>query len=553
MIKGLTVSPGIVIGKAQILEQYNFTLPIHKISDPEAELASFYNALDLVVKDLDSLMCSCEDNINDEYLDILDAQIVMVKDPSILKYVEEQVRIHFENASKAFHDKCDYYIRKFRELDNEYIKERISDIIDMRNRVLGYLLHKKPEPFIPKKDSIVIALDISPSFIISKNCTLISGYITEAGSPISHASIVAKSLELPSLIHVEDATNICKEDDIIILNAREGYFIVNPTKEELDDHKKLIDLDLKKKHKLSQIGSTSYTKDKYKLNIHCNMSSVVEIPSVIKNKAEGVGLFRTELLFMESSVFPDRDMQYANYAQVLDLPYKSITLRTLDVGGDKSLPYAITNLRGIQYSLQNINRFKIQIKAMLTANKKGNLRIMIPLVKTLDEIIRSKDIIKQCALDCNVSTDSFKFGVMIETMEILDVIDDVFQLVDFVSIGTNDLQSSFYGVNRFNLLKSYELQPPFLNILKRIIDAALKNKVSCSVCGEMASNIDGALILIGFGVKTLSMSSNNVLHIREQIQNYTFNDIQSFSSKLITLKSEYEVLELLNQLKNSIK
>ncbi len=555
IINGLKASNGIVIGKAYLLNAFTHKLLPNKITNKQKELDKFMDARTQASKDLERIKQDTFDLLGEDYAMIIDAQIEMVNDPSILKSVTEKIDTEYMNAAFSFNEICGYYINLFENMDNEYIKERASDVKDIQVRVLNHLLNQKDTVETFTEDVIVIGHDISPSLMVQFDLNFVKGFAINIGSEYAHNAIIARSLELPGVVGTKDATTKINHGDTLIINGTEGYVIVNPIADEIEEHKeKLVEMNKKKERLVKYTKSNTITKDGFPISLQSNVTTQYELPQLTKYNSEGIGLYRTEYLFMERDSFPSEEEQASIYAKILNYnPNHKVVLRTLDLGGDKQISFlnlkevkSPLGTRGIRFTLKHKNLFKTQLKAFFKANK-GNLHILLPFISSVDEIKQTKDIIEELQPD-----NKFKLGIMVEIPSVAFGIEEYLPYVDFVSIGTNDLLQYTFAVSRqdsqFNNLAN-PFSPSFLKLLKNVIEKAAIANVECSVCGELANNPDMALLLLGFGLKEFSMVTSKIPEIRELFQHTNLQKTTLIAQEINNATTIKEVQIVLKKIK----
>ena len=554
-INGTKASEGIVIGKAHVLNEYVHEITPFTISDKGEELSLFDHALTKATEELEIIKKDTLHILGEDYAMIIDAQIAMVNDPSIYRAVQNSINEESLNAAYAFNEICSHYISVFEEMDNDYIKERATDISDIQSRVLDKLLDKTEINQSYNENTIIVSNDISPSLIVQFDLNVIKGFAINTGSDLAHNAIIARSLELPGVVGTINITDHVQQGDTIILNGKDGYIIVNPTDDEIQEHLVAIEEIAKKKVRLDKYTKRStLTKDGHHIKIQSNITSVYELPQLSKYNSEGIGLYRTEFLYMERDSFPTYEEQLEVYDKVLNYDKnQKVVIRTLDLGGDKQISFM--NLkelknprgnRGIRFTLNHRKLFEIQLRAIFASNT-GNLHLLLPFVSSVNEVKETLEIIKEIK-----PVKPFKLGIMVELPETAYRLDDYFPYIDFVSIGTNDLLQYTFGVDRQDTSMKELVNPftpSFVTLLKNIIEQATINKVDCSVCGELAGNEDMALLLLGFGLKEFSMVPNKIPVIRELINQTPLKKAIRLTNQLHQTKTVQDVFDIINKIK----
>ena len=497
------------------------------ISNIDKEIIKFHDALNQSTIELDILREKASKNKVLKDLEIFTSHKLLVNDPLIVKEVEELISKTNLNSAKAYKTVIDKYILKFNSMDNEYMRERSIDIIDIYKRVVLNIINKnRKNNLVMTKDVILVTDNITPSMVLSINQKLVKGIILKDGGKTSHSSLMIKNLGIPLIIGVKDNYDLLRSGDFIIMDGESGIIISSPTSDEIYDY-------INKQNKLKKelelltkyINKKTETHDGFKLELLANINNDIEVELALKNGAEGIGLLRTEYKYLGATKFPSEEELFIAYKNVLDAyPKSKVIIRTIDIGGDKIPKYLRFKnqdiLRGLPLALSNTNVFKAQIKALLRANTHGNLSIMFPMVGSLSNLAKALILVDECKIELQkkISVNSnYRLGIMVEEMDVVNDINNYASKVDFFSIGTNDLLQSMYNIDRFTIKdidNNHCLNEEFLNTIKRIIDASNNANITTSMCGEMACDSDALPWLIKFGINSLSVSPKSILNTR---------------------------------------
>ena len=524
---GKPVSCGITMNNIYKLIEQKIEVNNDLISNIDKEIIKFHDALIQSTNELDILREKASKNKVLKDLEIFASHKLIVNDPLIIKEVEDLISKTNMNAASSYKTVIDKFIAKFNSMDNEYIKERSIDIIDVYKRVAGIILNKNTKNnLVMTKDVILVTENITPSMVLSINQKLVKGIILRDGGKTSHSSLMIKNLGIPLIIGVKENYDSLLDGDFTIMDGESGIIISSPTSDEIFDY-------INKQNKLKKelelltkyINKNTETIDGFKLELLANINNDIEVELALRNGAEGIGLLRTEYKYLDATKFPSEEELFIAYKKVLDAyPSSKVIIRTIDIGGDKIPKYLKFKnqdiLRGLPLALSNISVFKAQIKALLRANTHGNLSIMFPMVGSLSNLEKALILTDECKneLNKNISVNSnYRLGIMVEEMDVVNSIVNYASKVDFFSIGTNDLLQSMYGIDRFSIKdidNNYCLNDEFLDTIKTIIDASRDAGITTSMCGEMACDSDALPHLIKFGINSLSVSPKSILKTR---------------------------------------
>ena len=561
--KGIAASNGVAIAKVY----KNVDIPINivkqKISNVEHEINKMHEAISFAKKEVLNIRDLTLKNIGKNEADIFNAHLFMLEDPFILSKVENYIKDNQCNASFAYQTVMNHVISEISESNNEYMLERITDIKDITKRVIARLYRQRSSASFDKINEpvIILAEDLTPSDTVSFDNKKVKGIITVKGGKTSHSAILARTLNIPAVVGFNMINKIL-DGDTIIIDGSTGEVIVNPTEETTKKYLHIQQQNIKQEllWKTYKDKKTT-TKDNYHIDLGANIGAHGDIDNAILEGAEGVGLFRTEFLYMQSTQMPSEEEQFQAYKEALSkMNPQKVVIRTLDVGGDKNLIYMpvkdelnpFLGYRALRLSLAQKDVFKVQLRALLKASIYGDLHIMFPMVSTLEELREAKAFLKECEkelIDENHKIGNYKVGIMIEVPAAALFIEQFAKEVDFFSIGTNDLIQYLFAADRMNQNVSYLYQPyhpVVLQTIKNIIDQAHKHDVWVGVCGEMGGDPKAALVLAGLGIDELSMNPHSLLEIRWLLSKVTQKELVEFAQKTLTFQTNDETLAYIN-------
>lgn len=565
VIKGIGVSPGIAIYPVYKMGKTEIDVDKTSHQSVDEDINRLENAIMLTTKELLEIRRKTAEDIDEDHAAIFDAHIQIAKDPSIQSQVESMIKQEQISVEYAYQQVIKTYIAKFEAMDNEYLRERVIDVKDVSQRVLSHLLQVDYRP-LDAMDSevILIAHEISPSLAAQFDTKYVKGFVTDQGGRTSHSVIMAQSFDIPAIIGTNTISSEVQHGDIVIMDGTTGIVIVNPTNDELIEYKKK-EANYQQQVKLwsEYINLPTTTKDGHTLRVAANAMSLEEATLSLKKGAEGIGLFRTEFLFMNEDTPPNEDQQYAIYKQILSVHKDHmVIIRTFDYGGDKARPYLpiepeknpFLGIRGIRLSLQYVDLFKTQIRALLRASSHGSLGIMFPMVTTIDEIRIAKAIVETCKAELHAErksiSTSIQIGMMIEVPAAALLADQFAKEVDFFSIGTNDLIQYTFATDRQNSQVSDLYQPyhpSLLRLIKQVIDASHDAGIKTSICGEMASDPLAIPLLLGLGIDELSVSNTRILQIRYLLSTMSYHDMKQLATTCLTLDSNDRVQDYIEK------
>jgi phosphotransferase system enzyme I (PtsI) len=556
-MNGLAVSFGLSIGKILIYEKHSIPEFEKNCRDEKRCLDAFKEALEKSKNDLETLKEKSKNTLDEEHLAIFDAHIQMVDDVEIFSQVTKLIQ-EGKSAAFAYETVTSQFIAMFESMEDAYFKERASDIKDIQYRVLAHLTDTPIKDLgLLDEDVIVFAYDLTPSDTASLDLRHVKGFATVIGGRTSHTAIMARSLGIPAIVGVGDVLMKAPDKATVILNANTGKITVDPDQKTLLDFKQTLK-DFKKYQETLSTFKTQKTllKSGESLPLYANIGSPKDLDLVLENGAEGIGLFRSEFLFMDSQESPSLETQINAYQTVFKA-IGPVIVRTLDIGGDKKLPYIkmdeeenpFLGVRAIRLCFQEIDLFKTQLKALLIASKnQKDVRIMFPMIARMDELLKAKAILNEVKDSLNLENivyqKDIKVGIMIEIPSAALNARNLAKECDFFSIGTNDLIQYTYAADRMNPHVSYlydPLDPTLLRLIHQVIQDAHFEDTEIGVCGEMASDPRAAMLLAGMGIDELSMSASALLTVRETLSRYTKSDLEKLLQSALEKNDSNEV------------
>lgn len=563
-LHGIAASSGIAFGKAYKLVEPDLSFNKIRIENSDAEIKRFHEAIKKTKHELEQIRSKVALEQGKENAAIFDAHLLVLHDPELIPSIEDKINDEKTNAENALHGATNFFIEIFEQLDIEYMRARVADVKDVTKRILAHLLGKElPSLELINKETILIATELSPSDTALMNKHFIKGFVTDNGGRTSHSAIMARTLELPAVVGTREVTTSVKENDYLILDGLNGKVIINPSEEVRKQYMQKDKIfQVKKAEWNLLINKPTTTIDNKKVKLVANINSANDIEMVIQSGAEGIGLYRTEYLYMNNTSLPTEDEQFEAYKTVLEMMNeKPVVVRTLDIGGDKQLPYMkISNelnpflgLRGIRHSLKETDIFRTQLRALLRASTYGNLKIMFPMIATLNEFREAKRILqeeKQKLLIEGVTvSEKMEVGIMVEIPSTAMLADQFAKEVDFFSIGANDLIQYTFAADRMNEDVSYLYQPYhpiMLRLIKSIIDAAHKEGKWTGMCGEMACDPYAIPLLLGLGLDEFSMSAPSILQTRSQIKKLKKESMSKLAEQAMELDTASDVKNLID-------
>ncbi|WP_391119555.1 phosphoenolpyruvate--protein phosphotransferase [Psychrobacillus sp. L3] len=558
-IIGIAASSGVAIGKAFLLVEPNLKVVKKTISNSQDEISRFHFALTQAEQELQAIRTHAANVIGEENAAIFDAHLLVLNDPELLSSVENKIKAEEINAEAALQETADTLIEMFRQLDNEYMRERAADISDVTKRVIAKLLGVNiPNIAMIDEEVIIISEDLAPSETAQLNRKFAKGFTTDMGGRTSHSAIMARTLEIPAVVGTSKVTSTIKNGDLIIVDGDNGEILINPSTEVISIYEeKRNQLDAHKKELSLLKNEQTITLDGKQFEVAANIGTPSDVESVLEQGGEGVGLYRTEFLFMERDALPTEEEQYQAYKEVLEkMGGKPVVVRTLDIGGDKQLPYLnlpkemnpFLGYRAIRLCLADQELFRIQLRALLRASNFGNLKIMFPMIATLEEFLDAKHLLleeKQSLQKQGFAVaENIEIGIMVEIPSTAILADQFAHEVDFFSIGTNDLIQYTMAADRMNERVSYLYQPynpAILRLVKMVIDAAHAQGKWVGMCGEMAGDPIAIPLLLGLELDEFSMSVPSMLKARNQINQLKQSEMKKLVDKALGMQTSEQV------------
>ncbi len=565
LIKGIAASDGVAIAKAYLLVEPDLTFDKNeKVTDVEGEVAKFNSAIEASKVELTKIRNNAEVQLGADKAAIFDAHLLVLDDPELIQPIQDKIENENANAATALTDVTTQFVTIFESMDNEYMKERAADIRDVSKRVLSHILGVElPNPSMIDESVVIVGNDLTPSDTAQLNKEFVQGFATNIGGRTSHSAIMSRSLEIPAIVGTKSITQEVKQGDMIIVDGLNGDVIVNPTEDELiayQDKRECYFADKKELQKLRDADTV--TVDGVHAELAANIGTPNDLPGVIENGAQGIGLYRTEFLYMGRDQMPTEEEQFEAYKEVLEaMDGKRVVVRTLDIGGDKELSYLnlpeemnpFLGYRAIRLCLAQQDIFRPQLRALLRASVYGKLNIMFPMVATINEFREAKAILleekENLKNEGHDISDDIELGIMVEIPATAALADVFAKEVDFFSIGTNDLIQYTLAADRMSERVSYLYQPynpSILRLVKQVIEASHKEGKWTGMCGEMAGDETAIPLLLGLGLDEFSMSATSILKARRQINGLSKNEMTELANRAVDCATQEEVIELVN-------
>lgn len=555
VFKGIAAAPGISIAKAYLYSKEKVSVEDALITDVDEAKRNLDEALKSSKKELNKILNLAVDKMGKDRAAIFEAQIMILDDPILLENIYSRIVNEKKSPEFVVDDEISKYQKIMQASDEAYMKERSYDIEDIKNRIIRNLQKKKLKSWI-QNDVIVVTESLTPADTVLFSRSNVRGYTTDFGGLTSHAAIVARSLNIPAVVGLHDATRRIKQDDVVIVDGFHGEIIINPDEEQLkyfeDKIEKLFQYDIE----LSKLkNEPAVTLDGHKISLMGNLDLIDEMEFIIQNGAEGIGLVRTEQIFSDSDQFPSEEEQYEVYSELAEKVYPgNVIIRAFDIGGDKVLPVDIKEpnpflgWRGIRLLLDNPALFKNQIKAALKASRHKNLKFMLPMISSIAEVRMTKKIFDECKSELKNSGEKFDdelgLGIMIEIPSAAVLAKEFAQEVEFMSIGTNDLIQYLLAVDRGNDIVSgqyQEFHPAVIRTIKHIIKEGKTENVFVSICGEMAADTLAVPLLVGLGLDSLSVSPSAIPFIKKIIRSLNYGEVKILAEECLKMKTEDEI------------
>lgn len=565
--KGIGASSGIAIAKVYKLQHPDLTVTKTTVEDTAAELAKFDAAIAKAEGELAKIRENALASMGEEKAAIFDAHITMLNDPELMNGVRSKVQGENVNAAFALSEVANMFIMMFEAMDNEYMRERAADIKDVTARVLAHLLGKFiPDLTLINEPVVIVAEDLTPSDTAQLNRQFVKGFATNIGGRTSHSAIMARSLEIPAVVGLSNILESVEGNEAIVLDGTTGEVIVNPSADVVAEYEAKAEAFAKRKEQLKLLkDAESVTADGHHVELVANIGTPNDVEGVIANGGEGVGLYRTEFLYMDSATAPTEEEQFAAYKQVLESmgAGKPVVVRTLDIGGDKKLPYLplpheenpFLGYRAIRMCIGDHQEiFRTQLRALLRASVYGDLKIMFPMITTVNEFVEAKAMLLEedaKLREAGVAvSDSYEVGMMMEVPAAAVLAPQFAKVSDFFSIGTNDLIGYTMAADRMNEKVSYLYQPynpSILTLVKMIIDASHAEGKWTGMCGEMAGDLTAVPLLVGLGLDEFSMSATSVLSVRELVRELNMSEMKEMADKALQMATAEEVVALVEE------
>ena len=564
MISGIPASPGIVFGKALVLKEEKIVLDMQKIKDSQVdeEIARFYAGREVAVEQLNSNKERAYQSLGEEKAAIFEGHLMILEDEELEEEIIDYLRSNHVNAAVATNVVIDQQVAILSEIDDEYLKERAGDIRDIGNRLIKNILgmHIIDLGEI-NEEAILVAYDLTPSETAQLNLDKVLGFVTDIGGRTSHTSIMARSLELPAIVGTNNVTELVNTGDFLILDALNNVVYVNPSQEDIQRLKALQAKLADEKAELAKLKDLpALTLDGHRVDVVANIGTIRDIEGAERNGAEGVGLYRTEFLFMDRDQLPTEEEQFIAYKDVVEaMNGNLVILRTMDIGGDKELPYLdlpkemnpFLGWRAIRIALDRREILNAQLRAVLRASAYGKLAVMFPMIISVEEIRELKSVIEELKVELRNEGKDFdeniQIGVMVETPSAAVNAKFLAKEVDFFSIGTNDLTQYTLAVDRGNELISHlynPMSPSVLNLIKQVIDASHAEGKWTGMCGELAGDERATVLLLGMGLDEFSMSAISVPRIKKLIRNVNYQDAKLLAEKALQQPTAAEIERL---------
>ncbi|HAY33813.1 MAG TPA: phosphoenolpyruvate--protein phosphotransferase [Ignavibacteria bacterium] len=566
--KGVPVSPGISVGEVYLYVRNNFEINSRDLipEDIEKEISDFKRSIEISAKELSKIRNYSYEKIGEVNSLIFDAQLEFLQDKFFLSQIIHRIQNEKRTADFIFNDEITKLEHALLASRDSYLKERFEDIKDIKNRVIRNMKREKLVSKI-EENQIIISHELTPADTILFSKRKVLGYATDKGGNTSHAAIISRALRIPAVVGMKDITKSLKTGDNIIIDGSAGIIIKNPSEKTLEAYREKIVLLKEYEDKLKEIiDLPCTTTDNKEIELTANIDFDEEIDFIVNTGHCGIGLYRTEHLFLEEGGFPSEEKQNAEYKHISDVVYpKNVTIRTYDIGGDKLLPRSekednpFLGWRGIRICLDREDIFREQLCAVYKSSINKNIRILFPMITSVTEVRRIKEIIKEVKGELEKDGIEFdknlKTGIMIEVPSAAILADELAAEVDFFSIGTNDLIQYLLAVDRGNDLVSnlyQEFHPAVIRTIRQITDAAHKNNIQISVCGEMASNPHAVMIFIGLGVDELSVSPSRYPEIKQIIRSISYKEAAGVCEEILKLSSETEIREKIKKFNRTI-
>ncbi len=565
LIKGIGASSGIAIAKAFKLESHELKIEKKKVQDTEGELKKFDDAIAKSKAELEVIKDRAQTEMGEDKAAIFAAHLLVLSDPELLGSVKEKVTSEQMNADAALDEVATMFISMFESMDNEYMKERAADIRDVTKRVLGHILGIETASLLSiNEEVVIIGEDLTPSDTAQLNRQFVKGFATDIGGRTSHSAIMSRSLEIPAVVGTKVVTEKIAAGTLVIVDGIDGVVIVDPSEQEVADYRdKKQAYEAQKAEWAKLVNEKTMTKDGLHVELAANIGTPNDLEGVLNNGAEGIGLYRTEFLYMGRNQLPTEEEQFEAYKAVVEgMAGKPVVIRTLDIGGDKELPYLdlpkemnpFLGYRAIRLCLDEQDIFRTQLRALLRASAFGNLKIMFPMIATVEELRQAKAILEEEKANLVgegvAVSDAIEVGMMVEIPSTAVMADIFAKETDFFSIGTNDLIQYTMAADRMNEQVSYLYQPynpAVLRLVNSVIKAAHSEGKWAGMCGEMAGDEVAIPILLGLGLDEFSMSATSILPARSQLKNLSKQELAELAQQALLMSTADEVEQFVKE------
>lgn len=570
MIKGIGASNGVAIGKVYIINEVIPEIKKIIVEDRALEIERFKSALTLAQGQLENIKEVANKTLGEKEAEIFEAHLLILQDPEFIGAIEMQINSEGVNSEFALQETINMFVSIFEGMGNEYMIERAADVKDVGGRIMNILTGAKTTSIAEiNEQCIIVTKDLTPSDTAQINKEKVLGFVTGIGGRTSHSAIMARTLDIPAVVGVGAPIDVIKEGDILIINGDNGEIIINPEEEVMESYKKIQEEILEQKKKLLTLkDSETITIDGRKVELAGNIGNPENAKEVLNIGGEGVGLFRTEFLYMDNNNLPTEEEQFKAYKEALEnMEGKPVIIRTLDIGGDKKLSYLpleeemnpFLGYRALRLCLNEKDIFKTQLRALLRASVFGNLKIMFPMVSSVQEIREAKAVleeVKSQLIEEGIScSENIEIGIMIEIPSAALISDLLAKEVDFFSIGTNDLIQYTIAVDRMNEKVSYlydPLHPAVLRLIKLVIDNAHRAGKWVGMCGEMAGDLRAIPILIGMGLDEFSMNAPSILKARKLIREISYEATKKIAEEVLMIATSQEIEQYLKAAEISV-
>ncbi|WP_075981111.1 phosphoenolpyruvate--protein phosphotransferase [Bacillus massilinigeriensis] len=560
-LNGIAASSGIAIAKAYRLVEPDLSFEKKSVENTAKEVERFQAALNQSKSELEAIKEKALVDLGADKAAIFEAHLLVLSDPELITPIEDKIKTDSVNAEFALKETADMFVSMFETMDNEYMKERAADIRDVTKRVLSHLLGIQiVNPSMISEETIIVAGDLTPSDTAQLNRQYVKGFTTDIGGRTSHSAIMARSLEIPAVVGTKTATQEIKNGDLVIVDGLKGEVHINPSPEVIKQYEnEHAAYEAQKAEWAKLVNEKTVSADGHHVELAANIGTPKDLKGVLNNGGEAVGLYRTEFLYMGRDQLPTEDEQFESYKAVLEeMNGKPVVVRTLDIGGDKELPYLdlpkemnpFLGFRAIRLCLEQQDIFRTQLKALLRASIYGNLRIMFPMIATIDEFRSAKAVLEEekekLIQQGTQVSENIQVGIMVEIPSTAVIADLFAKEVDFFSIGTNDLIQYTMAADRMNERVSYLYQPynpSILRLVKRVIDAAHKEGKWAGMCGEMAGDETAIPLLLGLGLDEFSMSATSILKARSLIKGLNKADMEKLAEKALNMSTMAEIVD----------